>query len=83
MEQIKQEFNITDYIASVCKRFGITEEQLKGNSRLSVLVTARIIVSKRLRKEGLSLPSIGMILGGRNHTSIGYYLEQKRENEAK
>jgi chromosomal replication initiation ATPase DnaA len=83
MEQEKKEFNITDYIASVCNRFGITDEQLKSKSRLSVLVTARIIIAKRLRKEGLSLPSIGMILGNRDHTSICYYLDKKTKNRAK
>lgn len=77
MESEKQEFNITDYIASVCKRFGITEEQLKSNSRISVLVMARTVIAKRLRKERLSFPSIGMLLGGRDHTTVIHYLNKK------
>jgi len=77
MKQEKKEFNITDYIASVCNRFGITDEQLKSNSRISVLVMARTVIAKRLRKEGLSTPSIGMLLGGRDHTTVIHYLNKK------
>lgn len=78
MENEREQLDITDYISKICKKYGITEEQLKSKSRLNLLVSARVEIAKRLKKEGLSYPSIGMILGYRDHTTIIHYMNKKR-----
>lgn len=51
-------------------RFGITPQALVGPSHQPVFVHARAVLTKILRERGLSYPQIGMLLGGRDHTSI-------------
>lgn len=50
---------------------GVPPHAIKGNRRTKGYVMARYEVAYRLRTEmGLSLPRIGVILGGRDHATI-------------
>lgn len=57
---------ISDVAAMHC----ITAADIKGPKRSRHLVDAREDVTIILRERGLSLPQIGKILGGRDHTTI-------------
>lgn len=59
-------------LAAVAAESGVSVEDIKGPSRLSVIVSARRIAARRLREAGLSYPAIGRFLGGRHHTSAMY-----------
>jgi chromosomal replication initiator protein len=51
--------------------FGITVDDLCGQSRTHVLVTARQIAMYLCRElTDLSLPKIGQLFGGRDHTTV-------------
>ena len=68
--------NIPKIIQAVCEKWGITEEELVGSSRINLFVLARKEVSIELKSLGLSYPSIGRILK-KDHTSIIHYLKNK------
>jgi chromosomal replication initiation ATPase DnaA len=71
--------NVNYIIKSICEKWGITEEELKSKERINVYVKARIDVAETLRRElGLSYNSIGMLLGGRDHTTVMSYLGVKK-----
>ncbi len=54
-----------------CTYFGVTVEDLCGQSRTHVLVTARQIAMYLCRElTDLSLPKIGQLFGGRDHTTV-------------
>ncbi len=64
-------------IRSVANQFHIKEEQLLGRGRSRDIALARQVVMYLLRTETTaSLPSIGEILGGRDHTTIMYGCEK-------
>lgn len=59
----------------ICGAFGITQEEIEGNSKKKSITLARKIFAARARLEaGSSLSEIGAALGGRDHTVIMYYL---------
>ena len=57
-------------VAAIAEKHGFTKAQLLGKSRVRSLVDARSEAAKALRAKGLSLPRIGQLLGGRDHTTI-------------
>lgn len=64
-------------IAKVCNHFDISSATLKSKSRKKELVWARCIVMHYLRNNtALSLQKIGSMMGGRDHATIIYQLEQ-------
>jgi chromosomal replication initiator protein len=61
----------TAIMTHVADFFGITVEELCGQSRTHVLVTARQIAMYLCRElTDLSLPKIGQLFGGRDHTTV-------------
>jgi chromosomal replication initiator protein len=61
----------TAIMTHVADYFGITVEDLCGQSRTHVLVTARQIAMYLCRElTDLSLPKIGQLFGGRDHTTV-------------
>ena len=58
-------------IAQTAAYFGLTIEDLQGQSRSRVLVTARQIAMYLCRElTEMSLPKIGQQFGGRDHTTV-------------
>ena len=58
-------------MAATAEYFGLTMEDLCGSSRSRMLVTARQIAMYLCRElTDLSLPKIGQMFGGRDHTTV-------------
>ena len=67
------EITATVVIGQTVMYFGLTIEDLCGSSRSRVLVTARQIAMYLCRElTNLSLPKIGQLFGGRDHTTVMY-----------
>ncbi len=65
---------VVDVVASV---FGITSEKLLGRDRTRGVALPRQVVMYLLRHEGnVSLPQIGEVVGGRDHTTVIYACEK-------
>lgn len=56
-------------VAAVCRRFGVSPEQIVGDRRFPALVRPRHVLAALLRRRGYSFPLIASILGYRDHTS--------------
>ncbi len=64
-------------IRIVAEFYGLTEGDLVGRRRTKLIASARQVAMYLLRVENcLSLPAIGDILGGRDHTTVRYGVEQ-------
>jgi chromosomal replication initiator protein len=65
---------VVDVVAS---SFGITSEKLLGRNRTREVALPRQVVMYLLRHEGnVSLPQIGEMVGGRDHTTVIYACEK-------
>lgn len=64
-------------ISIICKKFRVDEANIKSASRKAKLVKVRQILVYMLRRElGLSLESIGDLVGGRDHSTIIYSVDK-------
>lgn len=62
-------------IALVANEYGVTVAQIKSDRKAHNLVKARVTVSSIMRKlHGMSLPLIGALLGGKDHTTIIHHI---------
>ena len=67
----RPEITAATIIAATAEYFGVTIEDVCGQSRSRVLVTARQIAMYLCRElTELSLPKIGQTFGGRDHTTV-------------
>ena len=78
-DQAYGQTTIQDIINRVCTVFSVSEEEIVGKSRRKNIAEARQVVAYLARK-ALDMPfnSIGIHLGGRDHTTI-MYAEKKVE----
>ncbi len=61
----------------VANHFNLTKDDLRGRSRTKEVANARQIAMYLLREEnGLSLPYIGELLGGRDHSTVRYGVDK-------
>lgn len=61
----------SDLIGFVAREFGVSPAEVKGAGRNRMLVGARSVIAVVLREQrGLSYPTIGRMLGGRDHSTI-------------
>jgi hypothetical protein len=67
-------------VAEICRARGLKPSDVRGPKRLAEFVRARVAIAKTLRAAGCSLPEIARALGGRDHTSVMYYLGMVRRN---
>jgi chromosomal replication initiator protein len=66
-----------DIIAAVAQRYGLEEDQLIGRNRSKGIALARQVAMYLIREEtSNSLPKIGDVLGGRDHSTILYGCEK-------
>lgn len=64
-------------LTAVCNYYRISAEDLKGRGRNKEVVTPRQMAMYLLREAtGASLPQIGDVLGGRDHTTVMYSVEK-------
>jgi chromosomal replication initiator protein len=69
--QVYGQITVQDIINRVCTAFSVTEEEIIGQSRRKNIVEARQVVAYLSRKVlDMSLSSVGLHLGGRDHTTI-------------
>lgn len=62
-----------EIINVVCRHFGISREDITGSKRKKELILPRQIAIYLIREQtSKSLPEIGKILGGKDHTTIMY-----------
>jgi chromosomal replication initiator protein len=62
-----------DIITAVCRHFSITKEEILSGKRKKELVEPRQIAIYLIREQtNKSLPEIGKIMGGKDHTTIMY-----------
>jgi len=62
-----------DVLHEVSRAFGVSNERLLGRERTREVALPRQIVMYLLREEGgVSLPQIGEMIGGRDHTTVIY-----------
>jgi chromosomal replication initiator protein len=66
-----------EIVLAVARHYSISEEELKGRSRRRVVSVPRQLCMYLIREEtGTSLPRIGELLGGRDHTTIMHGCEK-------
>ncbi len=64
-------------IARVAEYYGLTVDDLTGRRRTADIARARQVAMYLLREEnGLSLPSVGEFLGGRDHSTVSHGVEK-------
>ncbi|MBI4673311.1 MAG: chromosomal replication initiator protein DnaA [Chloroflexi bacterium] len=64
-------------VNAVCEYYRISVDDLKGRGRNKEVVTPRQMTMYLLREAtGASLPQIGEVLGGRDHTTVMYSVEK-------
>ncbi|MDD5065192.1 MAG: helix-turn-helix domain-containing protein [Phycisphaerae bacterium] len=73
--------NITNIVNKICAKYGITEKDLKSDSRIALFVSARKELAQKLRKVGLSYASIGFVVNRKDHTTIKNYLQKKKRTK--
>jgi hypothetical protein len=61
-------------IAEVAARHGVDPAEIVGRTKPRLLLAARIEVAKELEARGYWGSQIARVLGGRDHTTIYYYL---------
>ena len=69
--------SIEEVLTTVASFYGVTRAELLGRSRSREMVHPRQIVMYLAREElQISLPQIGEVLGGRDHTTVIYGVEK-------
>jgi len=64
-------------VALVADKFKVTVDQLIGRDRSREIALPRQVAMYLLRREvNVSLPQIGEALGGRDHTTVMYAIDQ-------
>jgi chromosomal replication initiator protein len=72
-----QPLSVEEVLAAVAEYYRITIEDLKGRGRNKEVVLPRQMAMYFLREEtSASLPQIGEVLGGRDHTTVMYSVEK-------
>ena len=73
-------------VALVAQQYGLSTEELTGTRRTKPIADARHVATYLLREDlGMSLPQIGALMGGRDHTTIAHGIDkitaELRQNE--
>ena len=73
----RSEVDPAQVVETVAKAFGISSEKVLGRDRSQEVALTRQVAMYLLREEGnISLPQIGQVLGGRDHTTVMYACEK-------
>ena len=75
-----REITSTIIINTVCKYFGLRDDEFISKKRNKEIVYPRQIAMYLCRElTGLSLPNIGMLFGGRDHTTVMHAIKKVNE----
>jgi chromosomal replication initiator protein len=76
----KKKISPEKVIEVVCDFYNVSKKEVLSNSRKKEVVLPRQVIMYLLREElKLSLPSIGVKLGNKDHTTVGYACEKVEE----
>lgn len=75
-QQTPRRARITDIITLASRMSGISTLMLTGTNRNRDVVRIRHAICQVARENGHSFPKIGKMLGGRDHSTVIYALEQ-------
>lgn len=67
----------TQFTASICEKYGISEIALRGEGRSKNIVRARCEFSRQMRGLGYSYPEIGRMLN-KDHSTIVRQVQKQR-----
>ena len=71
----------SEIMSMVANFYGISQADLSGSSRIQAIAQARQIAMYICREQtGLSLPKIGQLFGGRDHSTVLYACNKIRED---
>lgn len=59
-----------------CAEFGLSLDEIRGKAKSQYVSFPRFKAMHRMREAGMSLPSIGQRLGGKDHTSVIHGLKR-------
>jgi chromosomal replication initiator protein len=69
----KTELSPSEVLATVAKFFGVSQDNMVSKNRTKDIVLPRQVAMYLLREQsGMSLPRIGQVFGGRDHTTVIY-----------
>ena len=67
-------------VYTVCELMNVTQEEIASKSRLRKLSVARCLISYFLRRDtSMSLLEIGNVIGGRDHSTVIYQINQYKD----
>jgi chromosomal replication initiator protein len=73
----RRDLTAEQVVALVAEKFKVTVDQLIGRDRSREIALPRQVAMYLLRREvNVSLPQIGVALGGRDHTTVMYAIDQ-------
>lgn len=76
----KKKISVENVIEVVCDFYNVSKKEVLSNTRKKEIVLPRQVIMYLLREElNLSLPSIGVKLGNKDHTTVGYACEKIEE----
>lgn len=75
--------DVTRILQETAQEQGTSVKRMISGRKFAHLVKARMVAAKRLRKEtDLGLKAIGMVLGGRDHSTVIHAIGTRREQAA-
>ena len=74
---------IHSMVSEVAAASGFSLADVIGRDRREPIIQVRAQVIHRLRDQGWSLPKIGRLLGGRDHTTIHHLLSSRQPDGTK
>lgn len=73
----QREVDPSDVVSLVSQTFGVSKDELVGKTRSQAVALPRQVAMYLLREDAkLSLPRIGELMGGRDHTTVMYACEK-------
>ena len=84
IEEPKKRISPEKIIEKVCDFYDVSKKEILSKSRKKEFVFPRQVTMYLLREEtGLSLPSIGVKIGNKDHTTVGYACSKLEEKSKK
>lgn len=84
IEEPKKRLSPAKIIEKVCDFYGVSKKEILSKSRKKEFVFPRQVTMYLLREEtNLSLPSIGVKIGNKDHTTVGYACAKLEEKSKK